>query len=212
MPVAVGYCRVSTDQQGESRAGLDWQESRIRDEAEHRRWALGEVYVDVASGKSLKRRPRLADAMTNLSTGQAQVLVVAKLDRLSRSILDFAGIMRKAKDEGWSLVALDLGVDTGTPNGRLIANIIMSMAEWERELIGQRTKDALQVVKARGVKLGRPSGLDAGTVALIGLLRRQGHSYHAIAKMLNADNVPTGQGGARWYPSSVRSVAERMIP
>ena len=209
MTTCVGYCRVSTDQQGESGAGLQAQKSAILTEVLRRGWAFQTMYADVGSGKSTRGRSDLASALEVLREGEADVLVVAKLDRLSRSLLDFANLMAQAQREGWSIVALDIGVDTSTINGELVANIIMALAQWERRIIGQRTKDALGAVRERGVKLGRPSGLDAGTVALISLLRRQGNSYHAIAKMLNADDVPTGQGGARWYPSSVRSVSER---
>lgn len=143
----------------------------------------------------MRRRPQLEEALTLLDDGDAELLVVAKLDRLSRSMLDFAGLMATAKEQGWALVALDLGVDTSTPNGKLVASIIMAMAEWERELIGQRTKDALVAVKARGTQLGRPRTVDAGTVALIATLRTAGRGYHAIAKVLNESGVPTAQGG-----------------
>lgn len=203
---AVGYCRVSTDQQGDSGAGLEAQESAIRTECARQGLELAEVYVDVASGKSTKRRPRLAAALTELAAGHAEVLVVAKLDRLSRSLLDFASLMAQAQREGWSIVALDIGVDTSTVNGELVANIIMALAQWERRVIGQRTKDALAAVKSRGAQLGRPSGVAPETRAVIRLLRQQGRGWHAIARLLNEDQVPTAQGGARWYASTVRAV------
>lgn len=205
---AVGYCRVSTDQQGESGAGLEAQEQVIRSEAQRRGWELT-LHTDIGSGKSLRRRPQLQVALEQLRDGGAEVLVVAKLDRLSRSMLDFAGLMATARDQGWALTALDLGVDTSTPNGKLVANIIMAMAEWERELIGQRTKAALGAVKARGVVLGRPSNVDEGTVALIRTLHDAGRGYHSIAKILNESQVPTAQGGKQWYPATVRKIYEK---
>lgn len=205
---AVGYCRVSTDQQGDSGAGLEAQEAKIRAEADRRGWQL-EIRTDVGSGKTMRRRPKLEQALELLERGDAQLLVVAKLDRLSRSMLDFAGLMATAKTQGWALVALDLGVDTSTPNGKLVASIIMAMAEWERELIGQRTKDALAAVKARGTQLGRPRNVDDGTVALIRTLRSAGRGYHSIAKILNESGVPTAQGGKAWYPATVRLIHER---
>lgn len=209
MVTAVGYCRVSTTEQGESGAGLDAQEAAIRSEVERRGWTLSEVFVDVASGKSTRRRPRLGAATQRLSAGTADVLIVAKLDRLSRSMLDFAGFVDQAAREQWSIVALDIGVDTSTTNGRMLANIIMALAQWERELIGDRTRAALGAVKARGVTLGRPVSMDPGTVTLMRLLRSNGRSYGAIAKMLNNEGVPTAQGGVRWYASTVRAALAR---
>src|SRR5260370_21922020 len=117
--------------------------------------------MDIASGKSTNGRHELERLLAELDHGQAGVLIVAKLDRLARSIVDFGRIMEQAKRRDWNLVALDLGVDTTTSNGRLVANVMMSVAEWERERIGERTRDAMAVKPARGDALGAPSGLPA---------------------------------------------------
>ena len=207
MPTVVGYCRVSTDQQGESGAGLEWQESRIRDEVDRRGWTLREMYVDVASGKSTKRRPMLSAALADLASGDATLLVVAKLDRLSRSMIDFATLVQRASGEGWGIAALDIGVDTSTTNGRMLANIIMALAQWERRIIGQRTKLALGQVKHRGeVKLGRPTTVTRDAVAIITAMRASGSSLREVARALNEAGVPTAQGGRQWYASTVRAI------
>lgn len=203
---AIGYCRVSTDQQGERGYGLRAQRALIEAEAERRGWVMQETYVDVASGGTRRRRPEFAEAVATLSAGDADVLIVAKLDRLSRSLLDFAELMAQSRMEGWSIVALDIGVDTSTANGELIANIIMALAQWERRIIGQRTKDALAVVRENGTRLGRPRGVGEDTAALIRVLRNGGRGYHAIARLLNEEAVPTGQGAAKWHASTVRAV------
>lgn len=203
---AIGYIRVSTDQQGERGYGLDAQTALIEDEAERRGWNLAHVYVDVASGKSTKRRPQYAAAVRELSEGRAAVLVVAKLDRLSRSLVDFAGLMAQSRKEGWSIDALDIGIDTSTINGELIANIIMALAQWERRIIGQRTALALGQVKQRGVKLGRPTVVAREAVAIIRAMRSSGSSYRTIAATLNTEGVPTAQGGKEWYASTVRAI------
>jgi DNA invertase Pin-like site-specific DNA recombinase len=208
--VAIGYCRVSTDQQGERGYGLEAQRQVIEAEATHRGWRMGRVYVDVASGKSLRRRNELQAALVTLDAGEAQVLIVAKLDRLSRSLLDFAGLMAQSQRGGWSVVALDIGVDTSTVNGELIANIIMALAQWERRVIGQRTKDALAVVREQGTTLGRPSRVTPEVAVLIGVLRAEGRSYREIATLLNTRGLATSQGAERWYASSVRAVEQRF--
>jgi len=206
---AIGYVRVSTDQQGESGAGLDAQRAKIHEEVERRGWSFLTMYVDVASGKSTKGRPDLEVALDILASGEADVLVVAKLDRLSRSMLDFAGIIAKSRAQDWSLVAIDLGVDTTTTNGKLIAHIVMALAEWERELIGDRTRDALKAVRARGTRLGRPPTVSSETTGMILALRGTGKGFGAIARTLNEQSIPTGQGGAKWHASTVRGIVQR---
>lgn len=200
---AIGYMRVSTEEQGDSRAGLEAQESAIKAEAVRRGWELADLRSDVASGKSLRKRDELGRTLRDLAAGHADTLVVAKLDRLSRSVLDFASIMATAAEEGWALAVLDLGVDTTTPNGKLIANIMISLAEWEREIIGARTKDALRAVKARGTHVGRKSGVDAETLRLIRILRDSGKSWAKIAGDLDREAIATGQGG-KWHAATVR--------
>jgi DNA invertase Pin-like site-specific DNA recombinase len=205
---AIGYCRVSTREQGESGAGMEWQESAIRAEVEHRGWELVDLRSDVASGKSMRRRDELGRTLRDLRDGNADALVVAKLDRLSRSVLDFAGVMETATLEGWSVVVLDLSVDTTTTNGKLIAHIMIALAQWERELIGDRTKAALTAVRARGTRLGRPRKVDEDTLRLIRILRDSGKSYGAIAAALEREDVPTAQGG-RWQAATVRKLYAR---
>ena len=199
----VGYVRVSTDAQGERGYGLDAQRRVIEDEALRRGWTITRIYVDVASGKSTRRRPEYAEMLHVLAGGGAHALIVAKLDRLSRSLVDFASLMGTSRAEGWSIVALDIGVDTSTPNGELIANIIMSLAQWERRIIGERTRSALAEVRASGVRLGRPRGVGSDTLQLIRVLRNSGQAYGAIASLLNREGVASGQGG-RWHAATVK--------
>lgn len=202
---AIGYCRVSTEEQGDSKAGLEAQEATIREEVKRRGWELVDVRTDVASGKSLRKRDELGRSLRDLAAGQADVLVVAKLDRLSRSVMDFAGIMETAKAEGWSIRVLDLDVDMTTSMGELVANIMISLAQWERRVIGERTKAALVAVKARGTRLGRKGNVDDETLRLIRILRESGKSWQGVADALAAEGIPTAQGG-RWHGATVRKL------
>lgn len=160
------------------------------------------------SAKSLER-PGITGVLEQLDSGDAGALVVAKLDRLSRSLLDFAGLMERARRQGWAHVALDLGVDTSTPAGEMMANVLATFAQFERRVIGQRTKDALAQKKAAGVRLGRPRNLSDDIVQRIIDQRIAGATLQAIADGLNADGVSTAQGGVLWRPSSVRAVITR---
>jgi DNA invertase Pin-like site-specific DNA recombinase len=202
---AIGYVRVSTDDQADSGAGLEAQRRAIRHEALRRGWQLVEIVEDAASGKSLARRPGLQEALKAVEGSRADTLVVAKLDRLSRSLLDFSALMEQSRKGGWTFVALDLGVDTTTPAGEMMANVLAVFAHFERRLIGQRTKDALAVKKSEGVQLGRPRRLPESVRMRIRDLREQGRSFASIAGELNSDGVPTAQGGRAWYPSTVRA-------
>lgn len=202
----LAYLRVSTDEQAVSGLGLADQRAVIAGEAKRRAWKDVEYVVDDGySAKSLAR-PGIAGALAELSAGRAAVLTVAKLDRLSRSLLDFATLMDRAKREGWQLVVLDLALDTTTPAGQLMANVMASFAQYERQLIGQRTSAALQQKKAQGARLGRPRTLSDDVVQDIVVQRRAGRTLQAIADALNTQGVPTARGGARWYASSVQAV------
>lgn len=201
------YTRVSTAEQAESGAGLAAQESALRAHAERRGWEVVHHCTDAGvSGKSIAGRPALADALQVVTDGEADALAVSKLDRLSRSLLDFAGLMARAQDEGWALVALDVDVDTTTPSGRLVANVMASVAEWERETIGARTRDSLAARRAQGVVLGRPRAVTSAAVDRARTLRDSGMTFAACAEQLTTEGVPTAHGGRRWYASTVRKV------
>lgn len=165
------------------------------------------IHEDVAvSGRAIGGRPGLERALQAVQEHGDAVLVVAKLDRLSRSMQDFANLMAMSQSQGWGLAALDLGVDTSTPSGEMMANVTATFAQFERRLIGQRTKEALAVKQREGVKLGRPTVTSNTTADLISLLRGEGQSLRAIASELNKRGIPTSQGGREWYASTVRAV------
>lgn len=198
---AWGYLRVSTHDQGDSGAGLDDQRNVIRDACAKRHWTV-ELIQDVATGKNLDR-PGLTMILERIRPGQ--VLVAAKLDRLSRSLIDFASLMERAKREGWSLVVLDCDFDMTTPAGELMVTMLAAFAQFERRLISERTKAALHAKVAAGVRVGRPRLIDPSTAALIVTLRESGLSVQKVADRLNADGVPTVRGGP-WRASTVSAV------
>lgn len=203
----IGYLRVSTTEQADSGAGIQAQRAAIEAEAARKDWDVTFVEDAGFSAKCLKR-PGIAHALDLLARHEADALVVSKLDRLSRSMLDFAGLMDRSRLEGWALVALDLGVDTSTPAGEMMANVLATFSHFERRLIGQRTKDALAVKRDQGVQLGRPRQMDESTRALIAELREDGYSLRAIAAELTERGIPTAQEGRAWYASTVSAVLQ----
>src|SRR5439155_25083712 len=126
-----------------------------------RGWQLVAVVEDAGySAKDLKR-PGIAEVLDMVESRVADGLVVARLDRLSRSLLDFASLMDRARRKGWSVAALDLGVDTSRPSGEMVASVMASFAQFERRLIVQRPKEALAVKRVQGVRPGRPRTITA---------------------------------------------------
>lgn len=203
---AIGYTRVSTGAQAESGAGLEVQRAAIRAECERRGWTLADIYEDAGVSGGKLARPALDAAREVLAAGGADVLIVLKVDRLSRSLADFAATLAEAHRQGWQLVALDLGVDTTSPNGKFMAQIMGAVAELEREMISQRTKAALAVKRAEGVRLGRPSKVSPATLGRIRALRAEGKGPTAIATVLNSEKTPTPGGAPAWGKSTVRYV------
>lgn len=204
----IAYIRVSTSEQVDSGAGLEAQRSSISAEATRRGWTQVEYIEDAGFSAGSMNRPGLAAALTALEHGEAQLLVVAKMDRLSRSVLDFASIMQKAQREGWVLLALDSPADLTTPGGEAMAGVMAVFAQLERRLIGQRTREALAKRREAGVTLGRPRFIASGVEESIRVYRNEGMTLRQIAARLDSDGVPTASGGM-WWASSVHRVLSR---
>lgn len=198
----IGYIRCSTSEQADSGAGLQAQRHALQQAATQRGYELTIIEDAGASGKTLTR-PGLTEALTRIESGLADGIMVAKLDRLSRSVIDFGNLVARAERNGWNIIALDFGIDLSTPSGKLIANVLMSVAQWEREAIGQRTRDALAVRKAQGVTLGRPPVLSDEVRERVRLMRVEERlSFARIAERLTEERVPTAHGG-QWRASTV---------
>jgi DNA invertase Pin-like site-specific DNA recombinase len=204
----IGYVRVSTEERADSRLGLDAQRTAILAEVRRRGWAEADLRFIEDAGYTAKNlnRPGIRAALKALETGEAHTLVVAKLDRLTRSMGDFTGLLQAAAKHRWALVALDLQVDTTTPNGEAMAYVVAVFANLERRLISERTKAGLAEAARRGVRLGRPRSLPDTVVERIVNERKNGATLQAIADGLTKDGVAGAQGGRRWYASTVRSV------
>ncbi len=206
----IGYVRVSTEEQKRSGAGLRAQRRAIEAAARERGWNLVTIEADEGvSAKSMRNRPGLAHALESLRTGQADGLVVAKLDRLSRSVRDFCQVLDDSQRQRWALACLDIGLDTGTPTGRFTAQIIAAVAELERELIGQRTREGLAAKRAEGVVLGRRPDITPDVIERARRMRDAGETFAAIASTLNAEGVPAPRGGRQWWPSTIQRALKR---
>jgi DNA invertase Pin-like site-specific DNA recombinase len=183
---AIGYVRVSTTEERQG-AGMTGQGRAVEQYASQRGWAA-EVVREEGSGASVESRPALQDALGRLARHEADALIVAKLDRLSRSLVDFADILRRAEREGWVLVVLDPELDMSTAGGRAMAGMLAVFAEFERSMIRERIKSALAVKRSQGVKLGRREHLGEHVTMM---LRRRagGASLSDIRRSLRALGV-----------------------
>lgn len=203
----VTYFRVSTDRQGQSGLGLDAQRAAVAAYVAGR--PMLSEFMEIESGRK-DDRPQLGAALA-LCRQRRAVLVIAKLDRLARSVAFISNLMAF----GVEFVAADM-----PQANRLTVHILAAVAEHEREMIAQRTKAALAAAKARGTRLGnpRPNMSAARAVANtnaawfrgavrphIEALQAEGRSLRGIAAVLNADSIRGPRGGS-WYAASVRSV------
>lgn len=207
-PLALAYTRVSTSEQAEHGASLEAQRITLEAEAQRRGWAVEVVSDEGVSAKNLNRRPGLLGALERLDAGKADFLMAIRLDRLSRSVSDFAGLLDRASKRGWGLRLISPDIDTTDPAGRFTANVLASAAQYERELIGQRTREGMAQRRSEGVRLGRPRTMPDDVVERIRAARRAGLPLRHIAEALNEAAVPTSQGGSRWHASTVKAVLD----
>jgi DNA invertase Pin-like site-specific DNA recombinase len=205
----VGYLRVSTEEQAQHGYGLDAQEHELRRAADFYGWELLELVRDEGLSGSTLERPGLQRALAMVAAGDADGLVVAKLDRLTRSVVDFGDLLEWFEDARAAFVALDVKVDTSTPGGRMVAQVLVVVAEWERRTIAARTKAGLDALRAQGKPTGRPSVADRPELAerIRRMRDEEGLSLRAIADVLSDEGIPTARGADRWRASSVQAAA-----
>jgi len=207
----ISYLRVSTTKQGFDGLGVESQREAVRRHCNQLQGVLLKEYVEVESGK-LSNRPVLSEALAACRTKRA-TLVIAKLDRLGRSVSFIAGLM----DAKVSFVAVDMPF--ATP---LLLHVMSAFAQYEREMISVRTKGALAAAKARGVELGAHGKVLAAQnksdareyaekmkPAIAAAIAQGCTTLNEIAGHLTAAGHVTAAGG-KWHPMTVKRVLERL--
>lgn len=222
MKTAIGYVRVSTEQQADQGVSLEAQREKVRAYCDLYGFELARIEADEGASASTLNREGLQRALDALDDGEADALVVVKLDRLTRSVRDLDALLNRYFADGeHALVSVAEQVDTTTATGRMILNVLMSVSQWEREVIGERTSAALQHKKANGEYTGGkvPFGYqldDDGArlvecpeeqtiLAEIQALRGEGLSLRKIADELNRRGVPR-RNGNNWHHVAVKRV------
>lgn len=219
---AVAYLRVSTDKQAEGGISLDAQRAKV--EAYAALYDLELVAVDVDAGVSAKSldRPALDTALGRLRPGEADALLVVKLDRLTRSVRDLGELVDAYfARERWALLSVSEQIDTRSAAGRLVLNVLASVAQWEREATGERTAAALAHKRRQNEYTGGhppygwaladdgrtlvPVEAEQESIALASRLRDEGLSLRKIGARLEARGVRPRSGGG-WHAKTVRSL------
>lgn len=206
---AIGYLRVSTADQADNGHGLDAQAAAITAEVERRGWDLLELVRENGSAARRRRRPEFERVLDRLGAGEADVLVSSRLDRVSRSVLDFHLLLERSRHEGWKLVVTSLGVeDLDSPEGKLFVSNLAAFAEFERDLIAQRTKDGLAAAKLKGKRVGRPRTLPQAAYDLADALRADNWSLRAIGEELEQQGFRPPRA-ERFSAEAVRAMLNR---
>ncbi|MCW5871546.1 MAG: recombinase family protein [Candidatus Eremiobacteraeota bacterium] len=205
----IAYTRVSTEEQATQGVSLAAQGAKLRAYCDLYGHELVEVVVDAGESAKTLNRPGLQRALTALKAGEAEGLLVLKLDRLTRSVPDLGELLENYFQRS-ALLSLQEQCDTSTAAGRLVLNLLTSVAQWERESTGERTRTALQHKKLQGVKLGAPSLNDAATIVRTAELKAQGLTLRQVAEQLTAEGFQTLRGG-RWEAMTVKRLLEREV-
>jgi site-specific DNA recombinase len=217
---------VSTEEQATEGVSLDAQRSKLVAYADL--YDLDLVAVEVDGGVSAKSlaRPGLAAAFDRLDRGDVEGLIVAKLDRLSRSVADWNGLIDRYFGDraGRKLFSVGDSVDTRTASGRMVLNMLMTIAQWEREVIVERTRDAMAHKRARSEWLGQvpfgfdladdgkalvPNPLELEALDRVRGWRAEGWTLRKIAAELTARGIPTKQGRKAWNHATVADILKR---
>ncbi len=222
MQTAIGYVRVSSEEQANEGISVAAQEAALRAYCDMRRMKLGDVVIDadVSGGRPLGKRAGGKKVLATAKTGGTNVVVSFKLDRLFRDAQDCLSVTRQWEEKGISLHLVDMGgqaVDTSSAMGQFFLLVLAGVAEMERNLGSERTKAALRYKRERGEKTGgqcpygyelakdgvslRKSAAEQQIIRRIKKLRGGGFSYRAIAERLNEKAVPAR--GSRWHSTTV---------
>ena len=209
---AVGYVRVSTEKQADVGISLEAQTEKIQAMAVVQGLELQELIIDAGESAKTLDRPGMERLLQLVDAGAVKSVIVAKLDQLTRSVKDLAQLLEQFNRRGVSLVSVAESLDTGSASGRLVLNIMTAVSQWEREAIGERTRDALSHKKAKGERVGTiplgyrlaPDGVhldpEPNEQAMLDKIRRRrasGCSLRQIADEMNRQGLRT-RCGSLW--------------
>lgn len=222
MKKIVAYTRVSTQEQAQHGISLEAQKARMEQFCALYGYNLVAIIEDAGQSAKDLRRPGLQKALAMLEAGEAEGLLVVKLDRLTRSVKDLAGLLESHFATRFTLFSVQELLDTSSAAGRMVLNILGALAEFERAQVSERTKAALAYKASKGEPLGAPAlgykmvdGVleevpeELATVQRIKELRAEGLVLRDIAALLTKEGHKTKRGGD-WHPQSISRVLQRL--
>jgi DNA invertase Pin-like site-specific DNA recombinase len=219
MKSILGYARVSTSEQAASGDSLEAQKTKLGAFAIATGRLLREIVVDAGESAKDLRRPGLSRIMKAVELDLVDSILIFKLDRLTRSVRDLAELLLQFARHNVTIVSVCESLDTGTAAGRLTLNLLVSVSQWEREAIGERTAFVLEHKRAKGEVYGHPpfgfyrcgnkllhnrQELWALEIAL--RMRDDGVSYRRIGEWLSENGFTPHQGGSSWGAKAVAQV------
>jgi len=218
---AVGYVRVSTEEQASTGCSLAAQADKIRSYCGLYGISLVDIIEDAGQSAKTLGRPGLQQVLSMLDAQDIDGIVISKLDRLTRSVRDWAALIERYFGGKAFLLSVDDKIDTATAAGRVVINLLICISQWERETIGERTATALRHRQRQGIHVGSaPFGAqmkdgrliqneqELRTVTLALDYRRQMMSYQNIADEFIRLCIPTKRG-KKWHPQTIRLIIKR---
>jgi site-specific DNA recombinase len=217
---AVGYCRVSTEDQAQFGVSLLSQKEKIEQYSKLYNIEIVEVIEDAGISAKSFNRPGVQRVLSMMKQKSVDAVIVAKLDRLTRSVRDLADIIDLSNKKGVALVSVNEHIDTGSAAGRMIVNMMGVISQWEREAIGERTKTAIQYKKARGEAYSSryslygyekqdghlvPVPYEQDTIGLIMSLK-DSLSVAEICRELSRQGIRTRGGSMKWFSKVVNKI------
>jgi site-specific DNA recombinase len=216
---AVAYIRVSSDQQAESGLSLEHQQEKCRALASLHDYALVDVIVDAGESAKTLDRPGMVRVLELVKARHVEAVIVLKLDRLTRNVRDLADLLDAFRSRKVALMSVSESLNTETAAGRMVVNLLGVVGQWEREAIGERTRDALTAKRARGERTSRhvplgfvltaggnlePNAAERDQLLVIAECRAAGYSWDATARELARVGYVT-RSGRPWTMWNVRS-------
>jgi site-specific DNA recombinase len=220
----VGYVRVSTDKQADHGVSLEAQADKIRAMAVVHGAQLIDILVDGGESAKSLNRPAMTRLLALVDAGEIEAVIIAKLDRLTRSVKDLCTLLERFSKRGVTLISVAESLDTGSAAGRLVLNIMTAVSQWEREAIGERTRDAMRHKRSHGERVGNiefgyrlgvdgkhlePDPAEQSVLEEIRSMRQEGKTLRGIAAVLNHHGHRTRRGSS-WRLALVARITSRF--
>jgi site-specific DNA recombinase len=209
MQKVVGYIRVSTEMQARDGISLEMQRSKIEAYCSLHELTLSEIIADEGCSAKSMNRSGIQTLVSMVKAGEVEAIITYKLDRLSRKTKDILEMVELFDKHDTALHSITESLDTKSAIGRFVLRTLASLAEMERDLISERTKEAMHHLKASGKVYSRPTFNDTDTVATMRTMKAEGFSYAYIASELTSRGIPTARGGV-WHASTVHTILRAL--